>query len=350
MKLRFPRPELCCTPTLARTTKLVDMGFHWRWDRRVPGPMHTDEFAIDRMLVRALLAQACPAWSDLPVEPLSASGSSNALFRLGTELLVRLPRQPGGSATILKEARWLSQLAAALPAAVPEIVIVGEPAFGYPEHWSVVRWLDGDVPTLTARTELAEPPRHGLAFDLAELVKALRGMPVPAGALNDPALRSYRGEALVTGDDRTRQAIEACRSIEGLALDLDAALCVWEDALALPGAARPSAPRWLHGDLLAENLLVRDDRLAAVLDFGGLAVGDPTVDLIVAWELLDPSARRTFRESLAVDDSTWLTGRAWALSLCLGTFPYYWRTMPERCASRLAVVQTILADANHSQL
>jgi aminoglycoside phosphotransferase (APT) family kinase protein len=311
--------------------------------------MHSDELPIDLMLVRDLVAQARPAWSDLQLEPLRAPGSSNALFRLGTELLVRLPRQPGGSATILKEARWLPGLAAELPAAVPEIVLVGEPGFGYPEHWSVVRWLDGDVPTLTARTRRGEPPRHGLAFDLAELVKALHGMPVPIEALDDPALRSYRGEALVTGDARTREAIQACRSIDGLALDLDAALSVWADATALPGAARPLAPHWFHGDLLAENLLVRDGRLAAVLDFGGLAVGDPTVDLIVAWELLDPSARQTFRESLAVDDSTWLIGRAWALALCLNTFPYYWRTMPERCASRFAIVRNILADANHSQ-
>jgi aminoglycoside phosphotransferase (APT) family kinase protein len=174
-------------------------------------------------------------------------------------------------------------------------------------------------------------------------------MTVPAAALNDPALRSYRGEALVTGDARTREAIEACRSIDGLALDLDAALGVWEDALGLPGAASTAEPHWFHGDLLAENLLVRDGRLAAVLDFGVLSVGDPTVDLIVAWEILDPSARLTFRESLCVDDSTWLTGRAWALALCINTFPYYWRTMPERCASRLAIVQTILADASHSQ-
>ena len=59
----------------------------------------------------------------------------------------------------------------------------------------------------------------------------------------------------------------------------------------LPGAAERATPRWYHGDLAAENLLVRDGALAAVLDFGGLSVGDPTVDLVVAWEVLDPPAR-----------------------------------------------------------
>lgn len=306
--------------------------------------MHADELAIDLPLVRALLGRAVPEWSDLPIEALGTSGSTNALFRLGPELLVRLPRQPGGSATIMKEARWLPQIAAALPTAVPEIVMVGEPGFGYPEQWSVVRWLDGATPTAMSRVTRREPPRHRLACDLAELVNALRGIEVSDEALDDPALWGYRGEPLIARDTHTRQAIEACRSLDGLDVDLDAALRMWNEALTLPGVARRSAPHWYHGDLLVENLLVGDGRLAAVLDFGCLAVGDPTVDLIVAWEVLDPGARGIFRESLEVEDGTWLTGRAWALSLCLVTFPYYWRTMPDRCASRVGVVQAILAD------
>jgi aminoglycoside phosphotransferase (APT) family kinase protein len=94
---------------------------------------------------------------------------------------------------------------------------------------------------------------------------------------------------------------------------------------------------------------VREGRLAAMLDFGGLAVGDPTVDLIVAWEVLDPASREVFRRAVGVDQTSWLRGRAWALSLALMTFPYYWSTMPDRCASRLAVARSILADAASTQ-
>jgi aminoglycoside phosphotransferase (APT) family kinase protein len=103
---------------------------------------------------------------------------------------------------------------------------------------------------------------------------------------------------------------------------------------------------WYHGDLLTENLLVNEETtLAAVLDFGGLAVGDATIDLIGAWEVFDGPAREAFREAAGVDESTWLRGRAWALSIALITFPYYWHTMPERCASRIAVVRAVLNDA-----
>ncbi len=105
-------------------------------------------------------------------------------------------------------------------------------------------------------------------------------------------------------------------------------------------------PAWLHGDLLAENLLVRDRRLAAVLDFGGLATGDPTVDLIVAWELLDREGRHAFRAALDIDDATWARSRGWALLIAMITFPYYWDTMPARCSGRHTLASTVLAEAH----
>ena len=148
-------------------------------------------------------------------------------------------------------------------------------------------------------------------------------------------------------DQATRENIERCRYLEDFAFDLDAAEQVWADAMKLPGASDRATPRWYHGDLAAENLLVRDGALTAVLDFGGLSVGDPTVDLVVAWEVLDPPARELFRRQVGVDDATWLRGRAWALSITLMIW-YYWTTMPERRARCMAVGRNVLADAGYS--
>lgn len=311
----------------------------------MPGPLHDDELLIDVRLVRALVDRDLPAFASVPLSALGASGSTNALFRLGDELLVRIPRQPGGSATIEKEARWLPQIGPLLPVSVPEIVALGDPGFGYPERWSVVRWIEGEVPPVLDPTVGAAAPNDRLARDLGSVVNALGCIDVPADAHADPQLRWYRGEPLATQDVRTRRVVEACRAIPGLDVDLDAVLEVWKRAMAIPGIEQPASPRWYHGDLLAENLLVRERRLTAVLDFGGLAVGDPTVDLIVAWEVLEAGAREVFRSAVGADDQSWLRGRAWALSLALGTFPYYWATMPDRCASRLAIVRAVLADA-----
>ncbi len=313
----------------------------------VSGALHHDELRIDLPLVRALVDRAHPEFAALPLRRLESSGSSNALFRLGDDLLVRLPRQPGGSAAIDKEAIWLPVIAPSLPVAVPEIVAVGEPGFGYAERWSLVRWLDGSVPSVPEAGVPSEPPRRQLARDLAEVVTAMREIDVPPDARADPALHWYRGDALATRDEPTRNAVAACRALGGLTLDLDEALRVWQDAMRMPDARVGLSPRWYHGDLFAENLLVRDGRLTAILDFGGLGIGDPTIDLIVAWEVLDDAARDVFREAISVDESSWLRARAWALSIAMIAFPYYWRTMPNRCASKLAVAKMVLEDARH---
>lgn len=296
--------------------------------------LHEDEIPVDVPLVRALLDTQLPALSALPLTTLPEQGSTNALLRLGDELLVRLPRQPGGSSTIDKEARWVGALAGRLPVAVPEVVAVGEPALGYPERWSVVRWIEGRRPAVGS---------GGVALgrDLASFVLALRGCPVPAGAAVDPELRWYRGEPLRCHDAAFRADLRACRDL-GVHLDLRRTEQVWERALALPAAADT---RWYHGDLCAENLLVRDGRLAAVLDFGGLSVGDPAVDLGGAWEVLDAAGREAFRAAVGVDDAQWQRGQAWVLAIALMTLPYYGTTMPERCASRLAAAQAVLREA-----
>lgn len=112
----------------------------------VPGVLHDDEIPIDAGLVRASVDRAMPQYADLPVRPVPSTGSTNALFRLGEDLLVRLPRRPGGSAAIGKEAKWLPVRAPSLPVAVPELVAVFAPDCDYPEHWSVIRWIDGVHP------------------------------------------------------------------------------------------------------------------------------------------------------------------------------------------------------------
>jgi len=313
---------------------------------KVAGILHDDEIPIRTELVRALVDRAMPDYAGLPVRRLDSSGSSNALFCLGDNLLIRLPRQPGGSTSILKEARWLPVLGPSLPVQVPEVVAVFGPDCSYPERWSVVRWIDGGHPEVVTPERPADPRRGDLAADLAEVVHALRLARVPGKAVNDPDLRWYRGEPLATMDAATRQNIDRCRALGDFAFDLDAAERLWDEAMRLPGTTDRPTPRWYHGDLAAENLLMRDGRLVAVLDFGGLSIGDPAVDLTVAWEVLDPPARQIFRRKLGVDDATWLRGRAWALSITLMIW-YYWTTMPQRRSSRIAIGRNVLADAGY---
>ena len=306
--------------------------------------LHKDELTINVNLVRSLVDNDFPEFAELPLSRLYASGSTNVQFRLGDDLLVRLPRLANGSAALENEHRWTSAIGSKLPVAVPEIVGMGRPAFGYSESWSIFRWLEGELPKACNPGEPVNSERSQLAVDLAEVIVALRKIDVPQAALSDAQLRNYRGRSLAEHDKQMRHNIEECKSIAGLDLNLDAALVVWEKALRLPGASEADPDQWYHCDLVAENLLLTNGRLTGVLDFGGLGIGDPTIDLHGAWELFDQPAREVFRTQLGVDEPMWLRGRAWALAVAIITFSYYWTTMPGRINDRLAMARSVLSD------
>lgn len=303
--------------------------------------LHADELPIDLHLVRQLVDRAFPEYANADLRRLDVTGSSNALFRLGSDKLVRLPRQPGGGATIDKEASWLPYVAARVAVEVPEVIGVGEPDLGYPERWAITTWLQGMRPS----TSLSSPRDRGterLAADLAQFLTELRGMDLPARTTDDQELSWYRGLPLWNLDPDFRETAAECRALD-VGLDIDDVLRVWDRAVDASRAV-VSTETWYHGDLLVENLLLDDlGGLAAVIDFGGLAIGDPTVDLVVAWEALDEAGRRELRRALDVDDATWTASRGWALLIAMITFPYYGTSMPERCADRLAMARAALA-------
>ncbi|MGW4565852.1 aminoglycoside phosphotransferase family protein [Streptomyces sp. NPDC004561] len=290
--------------------------------------MHADEVHLDAPLVQRLIARRFPEWAALPVRRLASSGTENAMFRLGAELVARLPRRPGAVPDLIHEQRWLPRLGPLLPVAVPEPVGMGEPDEGWPWPWSVYRWLEGDNPVAGA---VAEPER--LAGELAAFVRALRGVPPQDGP------PGYRGGPLRDRDESTRAAIAELAG----RVDTAAVTALWEEALRAPGHTGP--PVWGHGDLSPGNVLVDGGRLSAVIDFGCAGVGDPAVDLIVAWNLLPATARGTFRDAVGADDAQWARGRGWALSVSLIQLPYYWDTNPALAENSRHVIAEILAEA-----
>ncbi|TWE21798.1 aminoglycoside phosphotransferase (APT) family kinase protein [Kitasatospora atroaurantiaca] len=295
------------------------------------GRMHADEADIDVAVVRGLIAAQFPQWADLSVEPVDTVGTDNAVYRLGGELAVRLPRIEGAVGSVEREQQWLPLLAPQLPVAVPAPRGLGGPAGGYPWSWSVYRWLDGENPSVN---RVAEPGL--LAEDLAEFIRALRRID-PSGGPS-----AGRGVPLAARDAATRAAIVELRGI----IDTDAAGAAWEEALRIPERSGP--PAWFHGDLSPGNVLITRGRLSAVIDFGCMGVGDPTVDLIIAWNLLPADARGVFRAALQADDATWARGRGWALSIALIQLPYYRDTNPVLAANARHVIREVLADHEHA--
>ncbi|WP_319464169.1 aminoglycoside phosphotransferase family protein [Micromonospora sp. RTP1Z1] len=245
----------------------------------------------------------------MPIQPVDGTGRDNAIFRLGNELSVRLPRRELGAHHLANECRWLPGLAPHLPLSVPVPLGRGVPSEDYPWRWTVTRWLPGEVAAL----------EHGLdevqmADELAQFITALRTVDPVDGPASE-----LRGIPLVQRDPWVRAAIEAVHGD----WDPEAMTAAWESALAGPPWPAPGV--WTHGDLHPANLLVIDGRLSAVIDFGLLGVGDPAVDVLAAWTVLSPPAREYFRGALQVDEATWARARGRALDfglMCVANAPH----------------------------
>lgn len=287
--------------------------------------MHPDQVAIDADLVRRLIAEQHPRWAGLTVAEVPSVGTVNAVYRLGGELCVRLPLQPGGVAGLERELAWLAWLGERLPVAVPEPVAVGAAADAFPLPWAVYRWLPGTV------ASRATPGGEDLADDLAAVVAAIGALD-PAGAP-----RAENRWALRHLDPGIRRLLPL---LEGHGVDVPATTAAWQEALAAPAYDGP--PTWVHGDLLAANLLLADGRLTGVLDWGGAGTGDPAADLYPAWAVLDERGRRRFRAALDVDDAAWARGRGWALRTPIQGLPYYRASNPGFAAMGRRVLDVVL--------
>jgi len=276
--------------------------------------MHDDQIDSDVDLVHSLLEAQFPQWAVLPIELVKSTGTDNALYRLGDDMVVRMPLRPSATGAIEKEHRWLPVLAPNLPLEIPVPIARGQPAPEFPWPWSVVSWLEGeDASTATFSG-------HQAATDVARFVAALHSVDPTGGPA--PQANLGRGVPLADRDQFTRWAINASDA----SVDSDALATCWDEALKVPAWNRPAV--WVHGDVAAGNILFREGRLTAVIDWGCLGVGDPACDLIIAWEIFDPDSRDVFRSELGVDDATWERGRGWALSTAVAELSYYRETNP----------------------
>jgi aminoglycoside phosphotransferase (APT) family kinase protein len=294
--------------------------------------MHADEIDIGPALAKSLVARQFPHLANLPIRKLSSAGTENTIFRLGENLAIRMPRVAGAAKQAEREAIWLPQLAPHLSLAVPEPVGLGRPTDEFAHHWAICRWLEGENAFVRPATDLIDSARR-----LARFIQSLRGVPV-AGDSSLVATTSGRGVDLIHRDAATRAAIASC---EGL-VDTETLSAIWAHALAMP--KWDGAPIWVHGDIHVGNLLTEDGRTTGIIDWGCLGMGDPACDLTVAWSMLDRGSREVFRSELAVDEATWIRGRAWAISVAVIALPYYLETNPLLVAISRHSIEQAVAD------
>lgn len=264
--------------------------------------MPVAEIEVDVDTVASLLVEQHPDLADLPLR-FVAHGWDNAIFRLGEELAVRLPRRTAAVALIEHEQRWLPLLAESVSVPLPVPVRRGVPGALFPWPWSITPWFPGR-PLAQLPPEDRRPYAHALGRFLAEL-----HAPAPPGAPANPV----RGIPLTGRSDALAQHLAIAPVQNPATLE-----ALWQTLVATPPWS--GAPVWLHGDPHPGNALVHDGALRAVIDFGDLTAGDPATDLAAAWLTFDAPGRVRFRQAYAdgrlLDGDTWSRARGWAL--CLG--------------------------------
>ena len=300
----------------------------WDFNRGAQPKMHVDEMTINIPLVRRLLAEQYPHLADLEIVAIHSTGTVNVIFRLGNKFTVRLPRLEKYAESLDTECTWLPRLAPTLSLEIPKPIACGKPTDWYPCPWAVYGWIEG----APYRDDLIRDESQ-VAHDLASFIRELRSV--------DGAEAPHTGRRpLIELDLETRSAIESCGNV----IDTNAASVAWERSLESP--VWDGSPVWIHGDLLRTNLLVRDGRLRAVIDFGEAGVGDPAMDVIPAWSVFNQSGREAFRRALEVEEATWSRARGYALHQALPIIPYYSKSNPEFTAMAKRTVEEILKEIN----
>ena len=297
--------------------------------------MHDDQLDIPVELARRLIAEQFPDWKDLPVRMVASAGTMHAIARIGDALAARFPLRADDPhsvrARLEQEQLAMREFAQISPFPAREPVAIGEPACGYPLPWAMQTWLRGVVVTA------ADVASVGFVEDLSMLLQALRTA--------DTRGRRFGGHGR-GGDLRDHDAwLDVCFERSKSLVDVPSLRRLWVDLRILPGVG---ADVMAHTDLMPGNVLVRDGRIAGILDTGDFSAADRALDLVSAWHLLDARPRETLRARLGCGDLEWARGMAWALQQAMGLVWYYRDSNPVMSRIGERTLVRILAAAGAS--
>ncbi len=259
-------------------------------------------FNITLDLARKLIALQFPEYAHLPITSVEKQGHDNRTYRLGPDMLIRMPTAESYALKVPKEQALLPKLVSHLTVSIPVPIKMGAASQDYPYPFSIYKWLEGTSINLLI---LDNDCLERLASDLARFLKELQSIDDVDGPA--PGQHNWwRGDHVSVYDKGTREQISELSTVinEGKALEL------WERACKTKWD-RPSV--WIHGDFAIGNILLKNSKLSAIIDFGGVALGDPACDLVIAWTFLNGKARDIFVQEMNLDEDTWLRAKAWTL-------------------------------------
>lgn len=257
---------------------------------------------INPELAQKLILKQFPEFSSLLITSVEKQGHDNRTFRLGDEMLIRMPTDESYALKVAKEQNLLPKLVHHLSFDIPVPIKMGAPSADYPYPFSIYKWLQGRSINLINKEEIK---LERLAFDMAKFLKELQTIKNVEGPM--PGQHNWwRGGHISFYDKDAQEQIEKLSNI----IDANKAMDLWIRAL---NTKWNKAPVWIHGDFAIGNMLMKNGKLSAVIDFGGMGMGDPACDLVIAWTYLSGKSREIFIREMNLDEGTWLRAKAWAL-------------------------------------
>jgi aminoglycoside phosphotransferase (APT) family kinase protein len=257
---------------------------------------------INIELVRKVIAEQFPEYMDLPITAVEKQGHDNRTYRLGDNMLIRMPTDESYALKVPIEQNILPQLAPQLTVTIPVPIKMGVPSHSYPYPFSIYKWIPG---TNLSSITLNDNHLEKLAIDLAKFLKELQGINNINGPM--PGQHNWwRGAHISFYNEGAREQIGKLSKL----IDTSKAIDLWEQACR---TVWNNPPVWIHGDFAADNILIKDNSLSAVIDFGGMGLGDPACDFVIAWTFFRGRPRENFIKEISLDQDTWLRAKAWAL-------------------------------------
>jgi aminoglycoside phosphotransferase (APT) family kinase protein len=263
---------------------------------------HYHEQLITPDLAKLLIKEQFPEFANLSISSVEKQGHDNRTYRLGNTMLIRMPTEESYALKVPKEQNLLPKLAPHLTIQIPVPLKMGHASKKFPFPFSIYKWLNGRSANLLV---LDHDVKEKIAFELAKFLKEFQAIDSSFGP--SPGQHNWwRGDHVSVYDKGAREQIEKLRNI----INVNKAIQLLEEACKTKWH---QAPAWIHGDFSAGNILIQENKLYAVIDFGGIGVGDPACDLVIAWTFLTGKAREIFIREINLDEDTWLRAKAWAL-------------------------------------
>ncbi len=257
---------------------------------------------INEILAKKLVTEQFPEWANLQVWPVEKMGHDNRTFRLGQNKLIRIPSEKKYATQVLVEQKWLQFLQKNLSIKIPKPLAMGSATEKLPWNWSIYEWIDGAP---ASEIELNYQEKNTLALDLAAFLNNLHLIDATKGPMAG-GQNFYRGGNLEIYNNET---INSLKKLE-TKIDSKKALIIWQEALS---STWTNQGLWVHGDLSSSNILLKANKLEAVIDFGCLATGDPACDLMIYWFFFGEESKKVFKSTLKLDEEIWQRARGWAL-------------------------------------